>query len=66
MPASEGTLASEGDSDAPPLPLRLPTEANRPAARKPARREENEEQRAARARIPTWDDIMLGVRRKSD
>ena len=27
---------------------------------------ETEEQRAARARIPSWDDILLGVRRKRD
>jgi hypothetical protein len=28
--------------------------------------EETEEQKAARARIPSWDDILLGVRRKRD
>jgi Protein of unknown function (DUF3071) len=28
--------------------------------------EETDEQRAARARVPSWDDIMLGVRRKRD
>lgn len=28
--------------------------------------EETEEQRAERARIPSWDDILLGVRRKRD
>jgi hypothetical protein len=28
--------------------------------------EESEEQKAARARIPSWDDILLGVRRKRD
>jgi hypothetical protein len=27
---------------------------------------ETEEQKAARARIPSWDDILLGVRRKRD
>lgn len=31
-----------------------------------ARGDETEEQRAERSRIPSWDDIMLGVRRKSD
>ena len=52
--------------DAPPLPLRLPGDAHdNPMATKPLPRE-SEEQRAARARIPTWDDIMLGVRRKTD
>ncbi len=55
------------DYDAPPLPLRLPAEANdNPMLTKPLPREESDEQRAARARIPTWDDIMLGVRRKHD
>jgi hypothetical protein len=28
------------------------------------RREESDEEKAARARIPSWDDILLGVRRK--
>jgi Protein of unknown function (DUF3071) len=28
--------------------------------------EETDEQKAARARIPSWDDILLGVRRKRD
>lgn len=52
--------------EAPPLPLNLPAEANHnPMLTKPLPRE-SDEQRAARARIPTWDDIMLGVRRKSD
>ena len=31
-----------------------------------ARREESEDDRAARASIPSWDDILLGVRRKRD
>jgi hypothetical protein len=30
------------------------------------RDEETDEERAARARIPSWDDILLGVRRKTD
>ncbi|HEY3631366.1 MAG TPA: septation protein SepH [Jatrophihabitantaceae bacterium] len=38
--------------EAPPLPLRVV--------------DETEEQKAARARIPSWDDILLGVRRKRD
>jgi len=38
--------------DEPPLPLRVV--------------DETEEQKAARARIPSWDDILLGVRRKRD
>jgi hypothetical protein len=34
--------------------------------RSAAKREHSDEERAARARIPSWDDILLGVRRKSD
>jgi hypothetical protein len=30
------------------------------------REDETDEERAARARIPSWDDILLGVRRKGD
>jgi hypothetical protein len=30
------------------------------------RREETDEEKAARASIPSWDDILLGVRRKRD
>ncbi|MDP9092723.1 MAG: septation protein SepH [Actinomycetota bacterium] len=30
------------------------------------REDETEEERAARARIPSWDDILMGVRRKND
>lgn len=45
-----------------PLPLRLAE----PVAKAPARPAESEDQKAARARIPSWDDIMLGVRRKRD
>ena len=43
--------------DEPPLPLGLNLGVSR-------RREESDEERAARARVPSWDDIMLGVRRK--
>jgi DUF3071 family protein len=68
--------------EAPPLPLRLadPVDAPEGAARDgmtaplprltnlgvAGRIEETEEQRAERARIPSWDDILLGVRRKRD
>jgi hypothetical protein len=61
------------DFDAPPLPLGI----NDPATRRTAgvgalrnlgvtRREESDEERAARARVPSWDDILLGIRRKED
>jgi DUF3071 family protein len=36
-----------------------------PPAR-PSHENETDEQKAARARIPSWDDILLGVRRKRD
>jgi hypothetical protein len=62
------------DFDAPPLPLGIAEPAPRPDAtpaaaarnRSAAKREHSDEERAARARIPSWDDILLGVRRKSD
>jgi hypothetical protein len=46
----------------PSLPLGLPEPAFVPSRR----REESDEERAERARIPSWDDILLGVRRKRD
>ena len=39
--------------------------AAEPPAR-PSHEDETDEQKAARARIPSWDDILLGVRRKRD
>lgn len=48
-------------SDASVLPLRgLPEPSLVPGF------EESEEDHAARARIPSWDDILMGVRRKRD
>jgi hypothetical protein len=54
--------------EAPPLPLHVAgaPEPDAFAHLRPARREESDEQRAERARIPSWDDILLGVRRKQD
>jgi hypothetical protein len=64
--AVSNTVNEPAEFDAPPLPLNLPADANHnPMLTKPLPRE-SDEHRAARARIPTWDDIMLGVRRKSD
>lgn len=61
LPLPEPGAASDGEPGA--GPRRSP--AHRPLA--PAgRRAESDAERNARARIPTWDDIMLGVRRKSD
>ncbi len=53
--------------DAPPLPLGVwePVGA-RAAVRQLGRRAESDDEKAARARVPSWDDILLGVRRKSD
>jgi hypothetical protein len=59
------------DFDEPPLPLGIADPA--PAAAQPtgtrrnlgvSRREESDEERAARARVPSWDDILLGIKRK--
>ncbi len=63
--------------DAPPLPLGITDPAARPDAASGRRfssvpntgggkREESDEERAARVRVPSWDDILLGVRRKQD
>ena len=54
------------DFDAPPLPLGIVEPAGQPHPARRARRETTDDDRAARARIPSWDDILLGVRRKSD
>jgi hypothetical protein len=66
--------AASLDYDAPPLPLWISDPATRPGAGHGVgalrnigtRRDESEEERAARARIPSWDDILLGIRRNSD
>jgi hypothetical protein len=63
--------ASAMQFDAPPLPLGITDPATRPgvgALRNlgVTRRDESDEERAARARVPSWDDIMLGVRRKEE
>jgi Protein of unknown function (DUF3071) len=62
--------------EAPPLPLGITDPETRPAAAQGGvgalrnlgvtRREESDEERAARARVPSWDDILLGVRRKEE
>ena len=60
------------DFDAPSLPLGITDPKARPSAAKGAgsrrnrggsRREETEEQRSARARVPSWDDIVVGIKR---
>jgi hypothetical protein len=67
LPAPVPAASAEPDFDAPPLPLGIAEPGPRPGqVRKlgAGRRDETEEERAARARIPSWDDILLGVRRK--
>lgn len=63
--------AASVDFDEPPLPLGI-AEPDASAARPTgirrnlgvSRREESDEERAARARVPSWDDILLGIKRK--
>ncbi len=64
------------DYDEPPLPLGITDPSTRPDAagvpisrltnisKKRGGHAETEDDKAARARIPSWDDILLGVRRK--
>lgn len=50
--------------DEPEPTVRVPQVTNLGIAHKP--RGETEDEKAARAHIPSWDDILLGVRRKND
>jgi len=51
--------------DEPPLPLGITEPAPRNVRNLGVtRRDESDEEKAARARIPSWDDILLGIRRK--
>ena len=58
------------DFDEPPLPLGIAEpdgSAAQPNGRRNlgvSRREESDEEKAARARVPSWDDILLGIKRK--
>ena len=61
------------DFDEPPLPLGIADPAAGPAAAQStgarrnlgvSRRDETDEERAARARVPSWDDILLGIKRR--
>jgi Protein of unknown function (DUF3071) len=64
-PTAESAAADLGSSDEPARAntTRLPRVSNLGGTNREA---ESEEERAARARIPSWDDILLGVRRKGD
>ncbi len=64
---------SELDFEEPPLPLGITDPTTRPLGRLSSvrtlgsgKREESEDERAARVKVPSWDDILLGVRRKQD
>lgn len=71
-------VATHEEYEAPPLPLGLADPMPTPAVGERTtplprltnlgvtRREPTEEERAQRSRIPSWDDILLGVRRKGD
>lgn len=71
----EPDFAGSLDFDAPPLPLGITDPSTRPAAASNlknlrnlgvTKRDESDDDKAARARVPSWDDILLGVRRKQD
>lgn len=65
--AGDENLFETPSEDDQPLPLHVVEEAAARAVHpSTARENETEEQKAARARIPSWDDILLGVRRKRD
>jgi hypothetical protein len=49
--------------DAPEVTSKIPKLGAMPGGR---RRHESDDERAARATVPKWDDILLGVRRKRD
>jgi len=64
-------VAAAVDFDEPPLPLGIsdsdlagaqPTGNRRNLG--VSRREESDEEKAARARVPSWDDILLGIKRR--
>ena len=58
---------SELGDQASVLPLRLPDlPPGLSYSRAAHRSEETDDEHAARARIPSWDDILMGVRRKRD
>ncbi|HEY2298787.1 MAG TPA: septation protein SepH [Jatrophihabitans sp.] len=63
LPRTEEEVFDQTQFEEPPLPMDVPNAAE---PEKPRRVEESEEDKAARAAIPSWDDILLGVRRKRD
>lgn len=67
-PASAGLVADE-PADI-PLPIQVPdvdlATTKIPRLTNVSRAKDSDEDRASRASIPSWDDILLGVRRKHD
>jgi Protein of unknown function (DUF3071) len=63
LPRTEEEVFDQAQFEEPPLPMDVPNAALPEA---PRRVEESDEDKAARAAIPSWDDILLGVRRKRD
>ena len=61
-----GAASNDGRSDYPEPAAVLPLRGVPDLPLIPGMAEESEEDKAARARIPSWDDILLGVRRKRD
>jgi hypothetical protein len=64
--AARPAAITDPDDSATTLPLALPEQEQATGFGIPPRTEPTEEERAERTRIPTWDDILLGVRRKRD
>lgn len=70
---ADGPQLFDQEAFEPELPLGLPEDQPEPIAKvtnlgvahRPYR-SDAEDERAERARIPSWDDILLGVRRKGD
>jgi hypothetical protein len=73
-PAAAVDLFDNPIEDEPALPLSIEgRHASKPRRRAKltdlgmgVRGDESDEQKAARAHVPSWDDILLGVRRKND
>ncbi len=72
-PAATFDLFDTPMEDEPALPLNIEGRQATKSRRRPkltelgmGARTESDEDRAARAHVPSWDDILLGVRRKND
>ena len=67
---SVAAAAAPASYDEPHLPLGITEPEAAPAKSRSVRnlgvtrRDETDEERAARARVPSWDDILLGIKRR--